>query len=220
MFSMSNNFSRMSILLNRQAQISGACGHSYGLSASRGWVNAQTNTNRAVASAVWIELRRIHQKIKDLPIIFGQRSFKSCVELKINVTSRLDFHWVAKWWNISHVWYSGKLRHLAQHLDRFQLFLFAFFAVSFVHGPLYHGRDWIREDANAVLVEQVKYLWISASCCLLQGLIVVLLLKIACEVPLVKQTKKQILPCLVFCWQMESNTSLLPRLPPHMHLPG
>ena len=76
MFSMSNNFCRMSILLNLQALSSGACGK---------LMNAQTNTNRGVAT-VWTKLRQIHQKINDLAIILLQCACKSIMKLKTKVT--------------------------------------------------------------------------------------------------------------------------------------
>src|SRR3990167_5856692 len=95
--------------------------------------------------------------------------------------------------NNSHLGCSGKLRYLAQHLDRFQLFLFAFFVVH-VKG-LYHGRDWISVDANAIVKEQVKYLCVPASHSHIHGKILVLLVTIACEDQSYVTEEISTLPC-------------------------
>ena len=189
MFSMSNNFCRMSTLLNLQALSSGACGKLNQLPV----MNAQTNTNRDV-NTVWIKLRQIHQKINDLAIILLQCACKSRMKLKIKWHNKIRFLPSKRTTN-SHLCWGGKLRHLAQPLDRFQVFLFAFFAVYVI--SLNCGRDWICSDANAVLIEQVKYLWVSASCCFVQGVIIALFATICCKVQFHHDSKQATLSCVL-----------------------
>ena len=96
-FSKFNNFSRMSILLDRQAKISGGCGHSYRLSASSGWGDECTNKYKPFGRC---RLDRIDANSSE-----NQRSAnnfqrtqlqKLCgAENKCHITI-LDFHRVAK----------------------------------------------------------------------------------------------------------------------------